>query len=400
MRAATGCISALTLAVAAALGAAPAYEQRAPAAQERRDTGTPQDVQAAIDKLGTLEFPIRMAASRTVRRAPAAVAVPALTRAAAEHADGYVRFRALVLLSGFNDAKTREIMAAALGEKNDRLRTVAYTYFEHHTDPLVLPRLLQALDKEESEFVRPALTRAIVAHGADPKARAAAIALVMRGEDFFRSVVIEAAGDHKAAYAFPTLTQVARLDGPLQDDAVLALGKIGDKRALETFVALQRTAPRNMQPAIAAAICLVGVNCAAHQAYLVNSLAFAIDNTGFQDLLRASAAGLASLAVAGSEEAAAALIERGGPSRDPARAAIALAIGKIALRNTPLILKMAENQARFEETVTLLREAFDMLEEDFEEERFFVAVRRAYWQAAEGSAGRRAAETLIQKLEF
>ena len=50
--------------------------------------------------------------------------------------------------------------------------------------------------------------------------------------------------------------------------------------------------------------------------------------------------------------------------------------------------------------VELLREAFDMLEEDFEEERFFVTVRRAYWQAPAGSPARTVAETLIRKLEF
>ena len=48
----------------------------------------------------------------------------------------------------------------------------------------------------------------------------------------------------------------------------------------------------------------------------------------------------------------------------------------------------------------LLREAFDMLEEDFEEERFFVSVRRGYWQAPAGSAARTVSETLIRKLEF
>ena len=48
----------------------------------------------------------------------------------------------------------------------------------------------------------------------------------------------------------------------------------------------------------------------------------------------------------------------------------------------------------------LLREAFDMLEEDFEEERFFVAVRRAYWGAAEGSPARKIAASLIDRLEF
>ena len=41
-----------------------------------------------------------------------------------------------------------------------------------------------------------------------------------------------------------------------------------------------------------------------------------------------------------------------------------------------------------------------MLEEDFEEERFFVTVRRAYWAAAAGSPARKIAETLIQRLEF
>ena len=63
----------------------------------------------------------------------------------------------------------------------------------------------------------------------------------MKGQDFFRSAVIEALGDYKVAYALHTLDRVAKLDGPLQDDAVLAFGKIGDKRALETFAALQRT---------------------------------------------------------------------------------------------------------------------------------------------------------------
>ena len=50
--------------------------------------------------------------------------------------------------------------------------------------------------------------------------------------------------------------------------------------------------------------------------------------------------------------------------------------------------------------VELLRDAFDMLAEDFEEERFYVAVRQAYWAAPAGSARRRVAEALIQKLEF
>ena len=44
--------------------------------------------------------------------------------------------------------------------------------------------------------------------------------------------------------------------------------------------------------------------------------------------------------------------------------------------------------------------ALDMLEEDLEEERFYVTVRRAYWAAAAGSPARKIADLLIQKLEF
>jgi HEAT repeat protein len=335
-----------------------------------------------------------------VRRASSAIATPLLSEAAATHKDGYVRFRALVLLSGFNDPASRDVMTRMLGEPNDRLRAVAYSYFGYHPDPAALPRLLDALAKEDSEFVRPALTRAIAAYGKDPKARDVMGSLVMRGQDFFRSVAIEAIGDFKGAYAFSPLTEVAKLEGPLQDDAVLALGKLGDKRALDTFAALQRSAPRNSQPAIATAICLIGVNCPSHQGYLAETLRFAIGNIGFQELLRGAASGLAALGVAGNEEAVQTLIDAGIPTQDPARAAIALALGTVALRNHSLLLRVLEKQKDPAGALELLREAFDMLEEDFEEERFFVFVRKAYWQASAGSATRKTADGLIQKLEF
>src|SRR5689334_1356113 len=61
---------------------------------------------AAIRQLGSLEYPPRMSAARAIRRVPAAQAVPALTEAVTAHPDEYVRFRAFILLSGFNDSKT------------------------------------------------------------------------------------------------------------------------------------------------------------------------------------------------------------------------------------------------------------------------------------------------------
>ena len=387
--------------------AAPAVQkpQAPPAGQKPQaaDTQAPvtaEQVRAAIDKLGNLDFPTRSAAARTVRRADATVAVPALLSAVKQHADQYVRFRALVILSGFNDPRTRDVMVAALSDKNDRMRTVAYAYFERNPDPVVIPRLLEALKVEASEFVRPALTRALAAHADDPKVRQTMEGLVMQGQAFFRSVVIEALGDHRAAYALKPITEVAKIDGPLQDDAVLAMGKIGDKTVLPILAGLQRTAPRESQPGVAAAICLLGVNCASHQPYIVESLRFSIATLGFQTLLRSSASSLSVLAVAGREDAAAELVTQGAPTNDPIRAPIALALGTVALRNTPLMLKLLERETLREPAIELLREAFDMLEEDFDEERFFATVRRAYWQAAAGSPARIVADTLVRKLEF
>lgn len=357
-------------------------------------------LQAAIDKLGDLDFHTRMSAGRTVRRAAPAMAVPALIEAVSGHRDGYVRFRALVLLSGFNDPRTRDVMLSAVADSNDRLRTVAYAHFEHNPDDNVLPRLLAAADKEASEFVRPALMRALAAHGSDARVRETMSGLVVKGQDLFRSAVIEALGDHKAAYALPRITEVAKLEGPLQDDAVAALGKIGDRGSLAVFAALQRSAPPETQPAIAGAICMLGINCPTHTKYLADTLRFATVNPGFQELLRAAAGALAALAVKGQEQPLDILIEQGAPSRDPARAAIALALGTVALRNTQVMLAALERQADPSGAVELLREAFDMLEEDFEEERFFVSTRRAYWRAPEGSTTRTVANALIQKLEF
>src|SRR6185436_8267089 len=71
---------------------------------------SPAQLKAAIDKLGDLDYGTRTNASRTVRRTATAQAVPALLQAVAEHTDGYVRYRALVLLTGFNDPRTKDAM--------------------------------------------------------------------------------------------------------------------------------------------------------------------------------------------------------------------------------------------------------------------------------------------------
>jgi HEAT repeat protein len=244
------------------------------------------------------------------------------------------------------------------------------------------------------------LVRALAALGRDPGVQQRLAREVGSGEDFFRSAVIEALGDYKAQYAYDAIMAVAKLDGPLQDDSALALGKIGDKRALETLSALQAGAPRTRQPSIAAAICLLGVNCESHEGYLIQTLKFTDENPGYQDLLRGAAAGLGAIAVGGRKEAAQALLEIGIPSRDPTRSPVALALGTIALRNPPLMLTVLEQYGDRARAIALLAEGFDMLEEDLDKERFFALVRRTYWDSKDASPSRDLMQTLIGKLEF
>ncbi len=376
-----------------------------PAVHAAQEPSAPQtiafeDLQQAIDQLGNLDYDIRTEASRAIRRAAPAQAVPALLGAVDEHADGYVRYRALVLLAGFNDPRTGDVMREAMASPNDRLRIVAFTYFARHPDPALAEDLLRRLDTELAEFVRPALVRALAAHG---EARAVQQALVRdtaRGEDFFRSAVIEALGEFRAVYAFDALAAVAKLDGPLQDDAALALGRLGDKRALPILAELQETAPRDRQPLIAAAICLLGINCGSHEPYVVQTLEFTDRTPGFQALLRSAASALGALGVAGRQSAVETLLTTGIPSRDPTRAPVALALATVALRNTSILLGVLDAQQDVDGAVALLREGFDMLEEDLEQEQFFALVRRTYWAADEGSRTRDLMQTLIDRLDF
>jgi HEAT repeat protein len=356
-------------------------------------------LQAAINNLGKLDYASRTTASRTIRRTPASQAVPALILAVRDHQDGYVKYRALVLLTGFNDPGTNAVMREALANANDRLRTVAYEYFEHHPDPSMIPDLLASLEKEDAEFVRPALVRALAALGRDARVSAALIRETGRGEDFFRSAVIEALGDYKATYAIDALTAVSKQDGPLLDDAVLSLGKIGDSRSAETLAALQSTASPALRPIIAASICLVGLQCAEQETYLIETLKASGEQGQSQEIVRATVTGLGALALAGRTSAAEALLAAGKQAPDPVRAPVALAMATIALRNSALAFALLEKTPS-KDALALVAEGFDMLEEDFEKEQFFALARKTYWGAAEASPTRSLMQTLIGELDF
>jgi len=381
-----------SIALAVALGASLGWQGAAP---------TPTELAAAIDQLGSLDsYEVRMESARTVRRAPAELAVPALTRAARDHKDEYVRYRALVLLAGFSQPTTKDLMRELLGDRNDRLRTVAAAWFEHHPDPSVVQALIEALSGETSEFVRPALTRALAAHGDDVRARAVLVPLVARGEDYFRGAVIEALGDYRGAYALDAMEGVAKLDGPLQDDAITAIGKIGDPSRLRLLVELQSHVPDQLQPTLSASLCLMGLNCDAHQKYVSDTLVFAATADDRQPLLRSAVHAAEMLARAGHDDMLARLLDVGVSAGPAAQAPIALGAGLVALRDTPAMLRVLAKSPVRDQAILLLRDAFDMLNEDYEEERFFVDVRKAYWAAGEGSPERQVAEALIRVLEF
>lgn len=365
-----------------------------------RATPAQPALNTAIDNLVSFNFATRTEAARLIRRAPVGEVVPALSAAALGHKDGYVRYRALVLLAGYGDSSAGPTMRKLLADPNDRVRAVTYGWFEHNPNRDVVPLLIAALDREQSEFVRPALMRSLAASHEDAAARQALEPLILRGEDYFRGSVIDALGDFQAVWAREAIAGVAALDGPLQDDAILALGKIGSRDSLPVLARLQKSLRLETQPSLAAASCLITRECAAHLEYLSKTLVFAASDEKHQALLRSAAFALGALARRGDRQALTVLLDSGEPSRDPVRAAIALAVGHVALRTPGLVLDVLESRKSLDRAATLLLDAFDMLAEDFEEERFFVEIRRAYWAAAEGSQRRLVAQFLIDKLEF
>jgi hypothetical protein len=371
-----------------------------PAAPAGAPKAAAKPLATSIDELGKLDYAVRTAAASAVRRAPAEQTVPALINAVTSHGDGYVRFRALVLLAGIGDPRTRDVMIPAIDDANDRLRDVAYGWLEFNPEPALAPKLIAKAQTEVSEFVRPSLIRALAALGDDPAVRALLLKDVTRGEDVFRGAVIEALGLHKATWAVPAISAVATLDGPLQDDAVIALGRIGDQKALPAVIAQQAKAPKARQPALAAAICLFGRNCDSHERFLSETLTFTTKNMGHQDLARSAAEGLGILARAGRATAWDQLITIGDPSVDPVRAPVALAVARAAVGDPPGALAALERASDSRTALLLLRDGFDMLSEDLAEERFYASIRALYWKAPAGSPARARIQRVMATLDF
>ena len=361
----------------------------------------PSGLARTIAELGDFDFTVRTEASRRIRRLDREVAAPLLVEAAHAHEDSYVQFRAAVLLSGMGGPRSRAFFREALDAPNDRVRAAAYEVTEHDPDPALAARLLAALERETSEFVRPSLVRALAAHDGDPAVREQLVRDIDRGDGFFRAVVIEALGEHGARYAVEPLIRIASVEGPLRDDALMALGRIGDGRALPALAAARDEALDTLQPIVSASACLLGVDCANQVRYVLQALAYGTASDGSdQVLLRAAATAAGALAGAGRDDVLAALIATGVGAVDPARAPLALALGSAALRNPAGMLDELVGRKDREAALLLLRDAFDMLDEDLAEERFYVSMRNILWDERQLPGARAAAEAVIRALEF
>jgi len=181
---------------------------------------------------------------------------------------------------------------------------------------------------------------------------------------------------------------------------VLALGRIGDPASVGLLEGLQRTAGPEAQTTVAAALCLLGSNCEAHRGALIRTLRLADRPAGFLELLRTAASGLGALAVAGDVEAGRALVDVGVQAADPLRAPVALALARLAVAQPLALVALVEERQDRDPVLQLLRDGLNLLEDDFREEQFFVAVRKAYFTEPDGSARRPLIQSVINGLEF
>ncbi|MGE0394910.1 MAG: hypothetical protein AB7P67_15190, partial [Vicinamibacterales bacterium] len=110
---------------------------------------------------------------------------------------------------------------------------------------------------------------------------------------------------------------------------------------------------------------------------------------------------LALAAERGDDVAVSLLVEAGVAGARDLRDHAAVALGVFALRAPDALLAwMAAHEGQRAGALALVKDGFDLLEEDVAEEAFYAAVRASYWKAADGSPVRASAAALIDGLEF
>jgi hypothetical protein len=385
---------------AAAQSQAPASSQTptasAPAAAAPAQAEPASPLAAQIAKLGDFDYETRLAAAQAVRRAPAKEAAPALVAAITTSLDSYVRFRAFVLLTGLLDPQLENFARAALTDKNDRLRQAAFDWLERQPVPSLAPRLIQLIETEQGEFVRPSLLRALTALDADPVVRTSLTREVSRGLDIFRGAVIEALGLRRAAYAQDAIAQIVANQGPLRDVAAMALARIGGPKA-EAALAGVKDSNKGVELVLRVSQSIAAGKPEEGRERVRATWA----SSAAMGTASHSAQLLALLAERGDDVAASLLVEAGVAGVRDLRDHAAVALGTFALRTPDVLLAwMAAHPEQQKGALALLKDAFDLIEEDVAEEAFYASVRASYWKAADGSPVRASAAALIDGLEF
>ena len=251
--------------VPAAIGS-PRQEPAAPAGCLGRAAHRRRSTSSAIST--TRPAPTRRARSAARRRRRRC---PRSLQAVAEHADGYVRYRALVLLTGFNDPRTKDAMRESLASPNDRLRDRRLQLLRAQSRSARWCRQFLDRARQGAGRVRPAGARPRAgrrtAHGsARPRrrccARSAAARISSAAPSSKRSAITRRRTRSTRSPRSPSSTARCRTMRRWRS------GRSATSARSRRWPRLQRTAPRATQPSIAAAICLLGVNCESHENYL------------------------------------------------------------------------------------------------------------------------------------
>ena len=95
-----------------------------------------------------------------------------------------------------------------------------------------------------------------------------------------------------------------------------------------------------------------------------------------------------------------ALFDTGIAAAGEVRGPIALALGSVALRNPQRVQAVLRTRDDLEGSLLLLRDAFDMLDEDMSEERFYMLLRSGYWSEETTEREKHMFQVAMQVLEF